>query len=562
MFIGINTNGGVNNYSITKDTVDTAWKYGLLSTKCSGYVINNNHFNRTNTYTNSVGILMSESGTAANTIQLNKFVFLKHGNISSGDNSGLQYLCNENENKVTSDLFLKGYVSDKQGSLTNAAGNMTLFSNVTLKLDSLSLNKLIYYYKDTADQVPIAIPDSFKLTRTKVTTSNCLLKGKPKYDTVPYIVIYQEKKDTMNIRKDTHADSIDGGNTSILLSYVAGVSAGAAATFLYNHLINISPWLSSTVALAAYNRSDIWDSTKRATLLYNNPDLFVSREFREALSNADSPLAESSLNALDTLTNYTTIRTDLEAEIAELNLDMNELCYSMLHELKIDTLDHTDSILAWLDRADDYSSRREIMEMHYSNGDYTEADDAIEDLDALDDLTDSEQSDIEGLTDLVPYMEGVKDDDRYEGDLSEEEIEWMIDFAEENNNQAGAEVRAVLDFYYGIILDGTETFLKRPTGHAGIVYGEKAEQKPKSNSNEVSIFPNPSQSEITILLPVIEKSHWDIQLLDLNGKLLVSDNTDGYKLKLDISKIPDGVYLIHLLNGSNERIIKRIQIIK
>jgi len=103
MFIGINTNGGVNNYSITKDTVDTAWKYGLLSTKCSGYVINNNHFNRTNTYTNSVGILMSESGTAANTIQLNKFVFLKHGNISSGDNSGLQYLCNENENKVTCD---------------------------------------------------------------------------------------------------------------------------------------------------------------------------------------------------------------------------------------------------------------------------------------------------------------------------------------------------------------------------------------------------------------------------------------------------------------------------
>ncbi|MBK8451203.1 MAG: T9SS type A sorting domain-containing protein [Saprospiraceae bacterium] len=67
---------------------------------------------------------------------------------------------------------------------------------------------------------------------------------------------------------------------------------------------------------------------------------------------------------------------------------------------------------------------------------------------------------------------------------------------------------------------------------------------------------------MTILLPAIEKNHWDIELVDLNGKLLASGNTDGYKLKMDISKIPNGIYLVYLLNGKNERIIKRIQIIK
>lgn len=40
--IGINTTDGINNYSITKDTFDTSIRFGLLSDRCSGYIINNN----------------------------------------------------------------------------------------------------------------------------------------------------------------------------------------------------------------------------------------------------------------------------------------------------------------------------------------------------------------------------------------------------------------------------------------------------------------------------------------------------------------------------------------
>ncbi|MGB4970287.1 MAG: T9SS type A sorting domain-containing protein [Saprospiraceae bacterium] len=87
-------------------------------------------------------------------------------------------------------------------------------------------------------------------------------------------------------------------------------------------------------------------------------------------------------------------------------------------------------------------------------------------------------------------------------------------------------------------------------------------EEKKKTSSIVGIFPNPSRKEITILLPVIEESNWDIELLDLNGKILVSESTDKYKVKMDISKIPNGLYLIHLLNAKDERIVKRIQILK
>ncbi len=559
MFVGIFTNGGVNNYSVTKDTFENSWKYGLLSDNCTGYNINNNEFKRTNTYTNSVGILMSKSGPAFNYIQKNKFSFLLHGNIASDDNSGLQYLCNDNDNKVSSDLFLKGLVFDKQGSDLNAAGNTAFGSDVALKLDSLGLNKIFYYNK--SGQRPQDISNTGKLTRILITALDCSLKGKPNPDTIKHVTTYEKLKDSMNVKKDTRTDSIDGGNTSGLLSFIAGANSGTA-TSLYNQLINKSPWLSSEVVLAAYNRSDILDSTKRANILFENPDLFVSREFRQALSDADTPLPESSLLALDTLTNYGTIRTDLEGEIAALNLEMIALCYDKIYELKMDTIDQTDSILVWLERADDYGSRREIAETYFSNGDYSAASDAVDDLSNLENLTDNQISDIEGLYDLLLFMEEVKDDGRYEGDLTEEEIEWLEEFVENNPNQAGAEAIAALDFYYGIQL-GSEVYLK---GSNKTSFKNSLEDVAENITNQIEsdivLYPNPSQNKITVVLPSLKDGFWKIDLKDLTGKLLQTDNSNSTSFSMDISKISNGIYMMEFFNSDNQRIVKRIQIIK
>jgi len=560
--VGINTNGGVNDYSVTKDTFLNSIKYGLLSDRCTGYLINNNDFKRTNSHTTSVGILMSNSGTAENVIQKNKFTFLLHGNISSQDNSGLQYLCNENSNKGVSDLFLKGKVFPIQGTKANGTGNTTEApSNVALKLDSLGLGNITYYYKNVSGQVPQDITNTGKLTRSVADTVICLIKGKPKSDTIKHLTVYEKLKDTMNIRKNTRTDSIDGGNTTGLLAFISGANSGTA-TSLYNQLINRSPWLSSEVVLAAYNRSDILDSTKRANILFENPDLFASREFIQSLANADVPLPSSSLQALDTLTNYSTIRTDLEAEIATLKLEMNELCYDMLYELKMDTVDQTDSILVWLDRADDYGSRREIAETYFINGDYSSAYDAVDDLSNLDNLTDDQNSDIEGLVELLEFMEAIKDDDRYEGNLSEEEIEWLIEFAESNPNQAGAEAIATLDFYYGIQLDGGIYLKSSKNKTTSKPFESVTEQKLDKLINDILLFPNPSQNEITLGLPMIKEGYWEIELKDINGKVLQTAKSHTSSYTMDISKVSNGVYLVECANSLNHRIVKRIQIIK
>ncbi len=562
MFVGINTTAGVNNYSIKLDSFDTSWKFGLLSDQCMGYIITNNYFGNSGYYANSVGIQMQASGVVPNSIQNNTFSNLKYGDISKGTNGdpnvGLQYLCNTHINSTTKDFLIEGMISGKQGSLQRAAGN-TSDGYVSFDLNSSSVSKITYHYRDTTTERPTASPGT-KLIGVKVSTRNCNLINKPNPDTLVHYTAFKQKEDTMDVRNGTHVSSIDGGNTSTLLSYISGATSGTA-TSLYNNLIYSSPWLSSAVVLAAYNRTDIYDSTHRAQLLYSNPDLFNSNDFRSSLRDASSPLVSNSLDNLDTLTNYSTARTDLESEIAFLNLEKNALCYDKLHELKIDSLINQDSILAWQTRTGDYGSLREVISTYYSNGDFTEAATALTNLGSITNLNSDQESDVDGLGDLLPYMVDIRGDDRYEGSLTEEEINWMIDFAESNPNQAGAEVRAALAFYYGINPDVDESLRKAKTHNTSVI-GENVQSKVLANS-EVNIYPNPSKNELTIVLPVTGKEDfWNVELLDWNGKFLQGIGTDTRQLRMDITNITNGIYLVKISNNKTDRIFKRVQIIK
>ncbi|MBK8450750.1 MAG: T9SS type A sorting domain-containing protein [Saprospiraceae bacterium] len=453
-------------------------------------------------------------------------------------------------------FLLQGMVSGLQGSKNNAAGN-TSDSYVSFDLTSSNVGKITYHYRDISGERPTSTP-SGKMNKVVVDSLNCSLIGHP--DTMTHIQVYVPRKDTMIIRHDLYIDSIDGGNTSSMLSNIAAATSGTA-TSIYNGVMSRSPWLSSDVALALYNRNDLYDSTKRAQILYRNPDLFRSRAFRSAVADASSPLPTSSLESLDTLTNFTTSRTKLEAEISDLHQEMSALCYDKLNELKIDTLDNSDSILVWLDRADDYGSRRELVEVHYVNGEFTDASSALSDLGGLSGLTATQTSDIDGLGDLLPYLIDVRNDDRYEGTLNDTEIDWMIDFAADNANQAGEEVKSILNFYYDIDVDGSES-LKQSHDKVHAIHGDNViVPKPSVVSDGINIYPNPSKNELIILLPSKETA-WNIDLLDLNGRLLSRSSTDSIKAKIDLSGLNTGVYLIHLTNAKGESINKRIQVIK
>lgn len=80
--------------------------------------------------------------------------------------------------------------------------------------------------------------------------------------------------------------------------------------------------------------------------------------------------------------------------------------------------------------------------------------------------------------------------------------------------------------------------------------------------NDVNIFPNPAQDELTVEFNALENAQVNYQLTDLSGKSIVVGKwtiTPGNRVqyKIDVKDISDGVYLIVIQSG-NEHTVKKL----
>lgn len=75
----------------------------------------------------------------------------------------------------------------------------------------------------------------------------------------------------------------------------------------------------------------------------------------------------------------------------------------------------------------------------------------------------------------------------------------------------------------------------------------------------VSLFPNPSQGQVTISNPSAEKLNMTI--LDLAGKMIYADVINGSSNLIDLNHLSGGQYIVHLSNNEGFR-TEKIQLVK
>jgi len=80
------------------------------------------------------------------------------------------------------------------------------------------------------------------------------------------------------------------------------------------------------------------------------------------------------------------------------------------------------------------------------------------------------------------------------------------------------------------------------------------------NSNVLRVYPNPASEFITLLYNGKQNSNISLQIADLTGRL-VSDQI-LYSNKVDISSIPEGIYLLSLLENGQYHSSGRFTIIR
>ena len=68
--------------------------------------------------------------------------------------------------------------------------------------------------------------------------------------------------------------------------------------------------------------------------------------------------------------------------------------------------------------------------------------------------------------------------------------------------------------------------------------------------NGVSVYPNPSNGEISI--DIADFNAYDLSVLDILGKEVYSEKINDNKFKINLSHLEKGVYLIEFKNKLNK----------
>ncbi len=81
--------------------------------------------------------------------------------------------------------------------------------------------------------------------------------------------------------------------------------------------------------------------------------------------------------------------------------------------------------------------------------------------------------------------------------------------------------------------------------------------KAKAPKSEIQIYPNPAKNEFTLKAPV--KAGTEIQIINVLGQVVHSVKETGAETKINISALPDGVYMIRFTDNQGKTQMKKIK---
>lgn len=69
--------------------------------------------------------------------------------------------------------------------------------------------------------------------------------------------------------------------------------------------------------------------------------------------------------------------------------------------------------------------------------------------------------------------------------------------------------------------------------------------------NDIIAYPNPTRDQVTLFLDAYTaRAHWNLEVITLDGKVLLSRNIESAKTAIDFTHYPNGSYFISISNNA------------
>ena len=545
--------------------------YSIHQTNCTGYFLQNNHFEDANNA--DYGVVTVNSGAFNNLIRNNIFEDLKYGATAINRNFGLvqsqnpqyvglQYLCNDFTGlsqvdvQVTKTIqAIDGGIRSNQGFCSNGINTTpanNTFSPVVpiLKHFTLASNVQSTNYHlpqdgngfnvdpNNTSGFPIGYSETF-CPNNKYDAKTIVCKENTYSSSSNNQILFRVSQSKSEIA--SLLNLIDAGSTQNLLNAIATQSAGQKK----NSLMAASPYLSDEV-LFAYLASNPPAGHFKLVVLANSP---VSDDIMHYINSMSLPNgirnqineAQTGKSGMDVLTD------DVSAVVWEKDMATDELIRRYLNDTINDQLDSLDIVLK-ANESQESDAIRVSVKIYQAK--YTEAATLIADIRQITNKFDDYLKLMESLIIIEQCQDKAY---RLLWDIPlKEDIESIANAG--TGKQECQNAGSILEFLK--IYSQPEVFQNvDPSEVRSFFEGENTVYPLQS----FKIYPNPADHFVNIQT---DKSYelLEIYIFDITGKQIQQQKiSNSDYLLLETSKLDSGIYLIEVkMNGINSEIQKLI----
>lgn len=564
-----------------------ALNHGIYINEGTGYLLNNNIFTGVNNVNPNPpqGILCQNTGDMYNVIygnNFNGFYIANHANGDNRDNSsanltGLEYLCNLNDNNtydfaVTKDDNIDDALSGIrvfQGQADEPAGNTFSLNNTPLGSDFFNNSDwpINYYYLSSGfNEEPLNVYQVTKISETEA--SGCpiiaLTSFTPEQEQ-QLELLYTSNKSVYEESRSAYAARLDDNQTASVISDITSATALTRQT-VKARLLALSPWLSEDVVKRILQRTNLFTKADITALLAANPDVLHYPSVRNRLNTI---LSTEELNTLlETARLQVTERTREERfvrrNMAAFYILTNVLLAHHLSNPAPDSL----KVEALLQGKESLVGKYGLTEFFMQKGKFARTLRTVNQIPQDFALTNIQEEAHEDYMRLLNLQIRAFVNDRKLNTLTEQEVQQLVDLANNGRGKARLQAREILNFFYGYRYlpdaPGLDPLQEEPTS---LLQPATAGQPKQEIAWEtVKAYPNPVSGTVTFQYDLSQYnfSNAVIQVLDINGKLIRTfslEKTLG-DINWDTGEVQPGMYLYKLRVDDTVESVQKLLVVE
>jgi len=555
-----------NSFTIAKNNNNLASSpVGLYILGGSGFRIEENEFlNNSFSSLDKIGIQVKNTGKENNQIYKNQFVNLTYGQIFEGINystrnpsEGLVSLCNENQNNVKDDFWVReinGFdfngINQHQGVMLNTGSMMQI---VSCAGNTFSTSPF-YQYQNDGNYIYYLQDPNYSSQILSIYSSNIDVINAPenscpsKINALNIQTIESELTNiTLNYAnlKYNYNELIDAGNTEELLQLIQG-EWSEDVWKLRTELLGESPYLSQE-AIESVAMENFLPPALLLEICIANPDATKDQGFLDLLRyEIPTPLPEFMIDLIIASWDERTLRTEMEEQLAAFKTYKDEYHNYKTEFLLSDTIYNYSDIINHLGSRGSYSDYFSLSEIALNQEDFIQTNLYLDILEYnTEKLSSEEVAEISSFRDYIAIRESILLDSTTIYNLDSTQIATLEAYASSNNYRGAVLARNILCFLYDICIDDVPA----PPKMVRVGSNTNSNKNTTPYIASVKVLPNPANTYASFIWDMKSYNQPAIlQIFDQSGKEMVSkpiENQQGQWI-WDLRDIPSGVYVFTL----------------